>query len=332
MKSKTKNVELEELFDRMRTLQRFFHEQHGVNDIWSNSKIYEVLIANTLDHFMIPGHSGSLDARDAKGRQFEYKHYKSSSTNHSWTFNDFSDSTIAKLKNEVEKVIFAFVDDTVYPPIVPWAYEVDGSDVSDYLTLHTQAITNNRRMINLSANQIETRIGLRVSTYSKLSTSGIYKTELEQIFSSIAKIEKIVSVENILTSNKFWEVLVSLPLGHTVNSEQGGRAGSHDAYDEQGNDYEYKVSSTRSWNFQDISPTVLKKYLNCESIVLAVVDKTEIRIKEVWTAEPGLTVQRLREKLLEKEARYNLQGKTIRRKQVSLSVGDLSHVGAKKII
>lgn len=316
----------------MRTLQRFFHEQHGVNDIWSNSKIYEVLIANTLDHFMIPGHSGSLDARDSQGREFEYKHYKSSSSNHSWTFNDYTDATIAKLRSEVEKVIFAFVDDTVYPPTVPWAYEVDGSDVSDYLKLHTQAIRNARRMINLSANQIEARIRVPISQYSSSLSRGIYSRELKQIFSSIAEIEKIVGVENILTSNKFWEVLVSLPLGHTVNSEQGGRAGSHDAHDDQGNDYEYKVSSTRSWNFQDISSTVLKKYLRCESIVLAVVDKTGIQVKDIWIADPASTVRRLQEKLSEKESRYKQQGKEIRRKQVSLSVGDLPTIKADKVI
>ena len=48
-------------------------------------------------------------------------------------------------------------------------------------------------------------------------------------------------VKNILTSNKIWEVITSVHLNHNVNSEQGGRKGSHDAYDKTGNQYEYKI-------------------------------------------------------------------------------------------
>jgi hypothetical protein len=327
-----KDLELQLLIDRMRTIQRLFSDVHGVNDIWSNSKIYEVLIANTLNHFMIPGHSGSLDARDQEGKEYEYKHFKASSSNHSWTFNDFSDTTIAKLKSEVEQVVFAFVDDTEYPPKFRWAYQVDGQDVSHYLTIHTQAIANNRRMINLSANQIEKRIGVERTNYSNSIVGGRYSKELTEIFTVVLEIEKIVGVENILTSNKFWEVLVSLPLGHTVNSEQGGRAGAHDAYDDEGNDFEYKVSSSRSWSFQDISSAVLTKYLKCESIVLAVVDKTKIEVKEIWVADAAKTVNRLRKKLDEKENRYKKQGKEIRRQQITLGSGELQAIAAKRIL
>ena len=70
---------LNELLAEMRSIQREFEEHHEVNDIWSNSKIYEVLIANSLNHTMIPGHSGSLDARDESGREYEYKHFKETS-------------------------------------------------------------------------------------------------------------------------------------------------------------------------------------------------------------------------------------------------------------
>ena len=68
-----KQAKIEQLFNDMRAIQQHFLKVHGVNDIWSNSKIYEVLQANTLGHKMIPGHSGSLDARDDFGREYEYK-------------------------------------------------------------------------------------------------------------------------------------------------------------------------------------------------------------------------------------------------------------------
>ena len=327
-----KNLELEKLFADMRQIQQHFLNEHGVNDIWSNSKIYEVLQANILDHKMIPGNSGSLDAMDSDGRQYEYKHFKESSSNHSWTFNDYTDNTISKLWNEVEAVVFAHIDDLIIPPRMDWSYRVSGKDTSNYLKKHTTGIRNTRRMINISANQLETRVGSVRIIHERQSREGAYASELKKIFDIISKLEKIVGTSNILTSNKFWEVLVSLPLGHTVNSEQGGRAGAHDAYDLKLRDYEYKVSSTRSWNFQDISQQVLDKYLNCEEIVLAVVDKTGIELKSVWFAKPNLVVKKLKQKLKEKEVRFLLSGKEIRRLQVSISSGDLTDIDARKMI
>lgn len=327
-----RNLELEKLFADMRKIQRRFLNEYGVNDIWSNSKIYEVLQANTLGHRMIPGHSGSLDAVDSDGRQYEYKHFKELSSNHSWTFNDYSLSTISKLLNEVEAVVFAHIDDTIFPPRMDWSYTVTGEDTAKYLKEHTKGIRNTRKMINISANQLETRVGCVRIIHERRSRDGAYTSELARIFDVISKLEKIVGTSNILTSNKFWEVLVSLPLGHTVNSEQGGRAGAHDAYDLKLRDYEYKVSSTKSWNFQDISPQVLNKYLNCEEIVLAVVDKTGIELKSVWFAKPNLVVGKLKQKLKEKEIRFLSEGKEIRRLQVSISSGDLGDIGARKMV
>ena len=66
---------LEELFAEMREIQQRFLKIYGVNDIWSNSKIYEVLQANTLGHKLIPGHSGSLDACDDLGNEFETRFF-----------------------------------------------------------------------------------------------------------------------------------------------------------------------------------------------------------------------------------------------------------------
>lgn len=322
---------LEEIFEEMRAIQKLFLIQHGVNDIWSNSKIFEVLQANTFGHTMIPGHSGSLDAKDDFGNEYEYKHFKETSSNHSWTFNDYSDATIEKLKQKVKAVLFTHIDDTQFPPKMDWSYYLKGEDVSKYLTTYTKGMKNARRMINISAKQLVSRTSSSKSVHNVDLSTGKYGAELERIFSLISELEALVQVENILTSNKFWEVLVSLPLGHTVNSEQGGRAGAHDAFDENGGDYEYKVSSTRSWNFQDISPAVLSKYLNCESIILAVVDKTNIDVLEIWTADPANVVPHLRKKLGEKGELYASLNKEVRRQQVSLTKGDLSKIGARKI-
>jgi len=83
-----KNIDrLKELFNELKKIQSFFVEKYGVDDIYSNSKIFEILIANELNHILIPGHSGSKDAKDEDGNEYEYKHFKETSGNHSWTFN-----------------------------------------------------------------------------------------------------------------------------------------------------------------------------------------------------------------------------------------------------
>ena len=38
------------LIERMKSLQTTFYEEQGVNDLWSNSKVYEIIIANGLSH------------------------------------------------------------------------------------------------------------------------------------------------------------------------------------------------------------------------------------------------------------------------------------------
>ena len=96
------------LIDKYRKIQANFMKEFAVDDIFSNSKIYEIVIANELEHILIQGHSGSKDAKDDSGRIYEYKHYKESSSNHTWTFNDFSDATIEGL-NSCDYVIFAHI-------------------------------------------------------------------------------------------------------------------------------------------------------------------------------------------------------------------------------
>ena len=97
--------------EKLKSVQAEFLEKYNVDDILSNSKIFEILIANELSHILIPGHSGSRDAKDNKDNVYEYKHFKETSSNHSWTFNDFSDTTINKLI-DTKSVIFAHIDDT----------------------------------------------------------------------------------------------------------------------------------------------------------------------------------------------------------------------------
>src|SRR3989344_8090830 len=125
MISKFKEIRIPKLFYELKKIQDFFLKTYGVDDIYSNSKIFEIFIANELNHILIPGHSGSKDAKDKEGNKFEYKHFKETSSNHSWTFNDYSDSTIKNLK-KVRGVIFAHINDTSFPPRLDWYIQVNG--------------------------------------------------------------------------------------------------------------------------------------------------------------------------------------------------------------
>jgi hypothetical protein len=326
------------LINEFRQIQADFLEVFGVDDIFSNSKIYEIIIANELDHDLIVGHSGSKDAKDKNGGEYEYKHYKETSSNHSWTFNDYTDSTITNL-GLAEGVVFAHIDDTVFPAILDWYILVNGKACSLYLKQRTDDLLkrqpkgkpNARRMINISAKQLENDLNLQKTKILVPKTNGKYDTWLKKLYNLNTELEKCTNVTNLLTSNKIWEVLVAVELNHNVNSEQGGRAGSHDAFDEQGNAYEYKVSKTYSWQFQDISETVLEKYKDDKEIILAVVDKTKVEVLTIFSAEPNKVVQRLKEKLAEKAQNYAEKDKEIRRLQVSLTKGDLFIIEAHRI-
>ena len=322
------NILISEKITQMKKLQEDFYLEFGVDDIWSNSKIYEIIVANSLNHELIPGHSGSKDAFfNVNGRRIEceYKHYKESSSNHTWTFNDFSDTTISSLRNNVN-VYFTHIDDSEESPIFDWYYEVPGEKVADFLEEKTPTITNARKMINISKNDIENKMNIYKSYVN--NHEGKYKKYLSKIFSIIIYLESITDTKNLLTSNKFWELLVALKLNHKINSEQGGREGAHDASDEYGNTYEYKVSKTHSWNFQDISDNVLNKYYSDKAIILAVVDKENMGVLSIYSANPKNVVPRLREKLNEKLQR---NGGDLRRLQVSLSKTDLTRIGAVQI-
>lgn len=317
------------LMEKFRKIQQDFLKEFEVDDIFSNSKIYEIIIANSLNHNLIPGHSGSKDAKNDKGKIFEYKHYKETSSNHTWTFNDYSEQTIKDLKDCT--VIFAHIDDTVFPAIFDWYYEVEGKNISAFMTKATKKIKNTRKMINISRNNIEDVMKVE-RTDVKPKKTGKYSKWLGNIAEINTELESCTNVINLLTSNKIWEVLIAVELNHNVNSEQGGRAGAHDAFDSKENLFEYKVSKTFSWNFQDISDNVLNKYKSDNEIILAVVDKTEIKVKAIYSAKPEIVVKLLRKKLREKKKKFEEEGKELRRLQVSITKGDLEKINATKIM
>lgn len=316
---------MDKLISQLQQIQADFYATFGVTDIITNSKIFEILIANSLDHILIPGHAGSRDAKDTTGNEFEYKHYKETNSNHSWTFNDFSDTTIAKLSS-TKAIIFAHIQDVnIEFPKFDWYYEVKGSIMSHYLAEATRKIRNTRKMINVSPKQIEERMGFTKQLTSH--SAGRYSVWIKRIFSAARAIEEKAGTRDILTSNKFWEVLVALKLNHKVQSEQS----NHDAVDESGNMYEYKVAKGYSWSFQDISNAVLSKYLSDKSIILASVEKNNFIVKRIYEADAKKVVRLLKRRLREKRKQYSLRGKEIRRKQISLNVTDLKSIRAKLI-
>ncbi|MCX6723681.1 MAG: hypothetical protein NT155_00725 [Candidatus Staskawiczbacteria bacterium] len=321
-----KNEILKGLISQLKDIQSDFFKNHGSSDIFSNSKIYEILIANELGHSLLPKLSGGRDAKDCDGGEVEYKHFKETSSNHTWTFNDFTDSTIEKLRL-ASCVVFAHIDDTKEIPYFDWYYLVPSGKVSDYLAVATLKIQNHRKMINVGCFQIENNMGIKKSLLKENFKNGRYSNFLLKILEIIREIEKITGIKQILTSNKFWEMLVSLKTGHQIQSEQAG----HDAEDEQGNMYEYKVSKNSSWNFQDISDNVLNKYLKDKEIILAIVDKKEMKVLKIYSAPPKIVVKTLIRKLEEKKKKFELEGKILRRLQVSLTAGDLPTVKAKLI-
>ena len=317
---------LEGLINELRDIQFDFLNKFGVADIISNSKIFEVVIANDLGHDLIPGHSGSRDAKNERGGEYEYKHYKESSSNHTWTFNDYTDSTISKLRN-IEAVVFTHLDDSDILPKLNWYYLVPGHSVADYLEEKTQGIRNTRKMINVGHGQIERNLNIQRTVNRDTNREGKYFKWLEKICDIAKKIEEETGTKGVLTSNKFWEILVSLKLGHKVLSEQAG----HDAQDEKGGYYEYKVPTAHSWNFQDISQNVLDKYKLDKKIILAVVDKSNFKVIEIYEADPLKTIKILKRKLVEKKRRFRKRGKVLRRLQISLSMGDIKRIKANLI-
>jgi hypothetical protein len=162
--------------------------------------------------------------------------------------------------------------------------------------------------------------------------NGKYAPELKKIFLSVKGLEEALGLKNLLTSSKLWELVVAERLGHFVNSEQGGRAGAHDAYDAEGRPYEYKVDQSVGWSFQDISDSVLEKYLNLEAFILAVVDKPNFRVEKIFRVDTKPLIDVIRAKRDEKARTYKLRQKEVRREQVSVGVRELNLVKAQRIL
>ena len=304
-------MDLNILINELKSLSDYFSSIE-IYDIYTNSKIYEVLMAVQFNHIIKNGHAYTPDAYDESYNFYEYKHYKLSSSNHTWTFNDFSALTITKLKN-VKSVYFTVINDDGIIPYVSEAYIVPGILVSEYLYNATPKIQNNRKMINISKHQI-----MENMTYEIIYPSDNWShAKLKNVFITANKIEKLINVKSILTSNKLWELLVAYKLGHKINPEQK----SHDAYDNNGHTYEYKVRSnfTRSWMFQDISENVLNSYLTDEKIVLAVVNKRDFIVEDIYLCNPAAIVAILEWQLEQKRKRFS----EIRRLSASIGVRDI---------
>jgi hypothetical protein len=335
------NVDFSRHISKMKNAQDEIYAVHGVNDIFTSSKIFEILIASSLGHDLVPGQAGTADATDPEthSKQFEYKHYKELSSNHSWTFNDFSDSVIAKIDSKIDSVFFCHVDDSKFPPFLDWYYELTGPETAEYLAAKTPFIMNTRKMINISQKQIleffaaSPHIRRRdIKKDPKQMFNGKYCQELESIFNSVHELESALDLKNLLTSSKLWELVVAEKLGHHVNSEQGGRAGAHDAHDDRGRWYEYKVDNSVGWSFQDISDAVLSKYSQLEAFILAVVDKPNFEVQEIYRVETKALISVIREKRDSKAADYKKRGKEVRRSQVTFGKRELELSNAKRIL
>jgi hypothetical protein len=322
-----KTSKLQLLISQFKLLRDNFFNTFAISDIISNSKIFEIIIANTLDHTLLPKLSGSRDAVDSRGFEYEYKHYKETSSNHSWTFNDYSNTTINKLKS-IPAVIFAHIDDTKIPPVFDWYYEVPGPAISQYLYEKTKPIKNKRKMINVSPKQIESFMHIHKTYTHALQHRGQYNDWIIQILSVANEIENLIGTKNILTSNKFWELLIADKLNHTVLSEQK----AFDAVDDAGNYYEYKVSQSCSWAFEDISDRVLEKFDKLKGVYLAKVDKKSFSIQTLLYGQPAKVKEKLISKLRQKIIKYKENGKEIRRLQVSLTKKEILQLNGEIII
>ena len=305
-------MELWQLIERLKQLSDIFYAS-GIEDVYTNSKIYEVLISEQFDHKIINGHAKTLDAVDMDGNLYEYKHFKMSSSNHTWTFNDFTDATIEKLY-DVKAVYFAIINDNSIIHEVKEVYIVQGAEVAKYLENRTKNILNHRKMINISRNQIVNNMRYNVIKPNQVKVSNV----LRDAFIVANEIELITGIRGILTSNKLWELLVSGELGHRINPEQR----KHDAYDQQGRTYEYKVTKKYAWKFQDISENVLESYMQDEKIVPAVVDKKEFVVENVYICDPKAIVTILKNKL----SLLFVQREDVRRLEATINIGDVRNM------
>lgn len=310
---------IDKIFLELKNIQEEFGELTGEYNIYSSSKIYEIIIANMFGHHIVKGAHGA----DARGynQDYEYKHFKASSSNHTWTFNDYTDKTLANLRSKT--IFFVHINDVKYTnpfDYIDWYYEVNGDIISEYISNWASNSDNQRKMINISAAQLEKECGAERIYPTKDCNNGHYSVYIKRIFECINYLEKITNTKNLLTSNKLWELFLAYKLGHKINSKQGGLGGKHDAEDSNNRKFEYKISQKTSWTFEDISDTVIENMRLLDGIYIAKIDKREFDIRKILLLDTSKTMDFIKNKKDKMIADRRRKGKSVNRLNVSISL------------
>lgn len=307
------------IFMELKSIQESFGNLTGEYNIYSNSKIYEIIIANMFGHNIVKGAHGA-DAH-SYNNYFEYKHYKESSSNHSWTFNDYTQETLEKLKSKT--VLFVHINDVKYNnpfEYIDWYYEVRGDIISDYISDWAKSSGNQRQMVNISALQLERNLGA-VRIYPTIDCRNRrYSGYIKSIFEQINLLERITKTTNLLTSNKLWELFLANKLGHKIISKQGGIGGTHDAEDCDNRKFEYKISQSSTWTFEDLSDSVITNMQLLDGIYVATINKIQFEIVSIYLLDTKKTtdyIARKRNAMINKKMKDN---KPIKRLNVSVSL------------
>lgn len=322
---------LDRIFIELKNIQEEFGKLTNEYNIYSNSKIYEIIIANLFGHNIVAGTHGA-DAQYS-GKYYEYKHYKESSSNHTWTFNDYTDETIMKLESNT--VLFVHINDVAFSNpfnYIDWYYEVSGDVIAKYISKWSNNSDNKRKMINISASQLETECSATRIYVNSDSSKGCYSNFIYKIFLCITNLEKMTKTTNLLTSNKLWELFLSNILGHKINSKQGGIGGKHDAEDNKGQKFEYKISQVSSWIFEDVSDNVIENMRLLDGIYVAKIDKRYFAVNEVLLLDTKNTMDFIKEKRDKMIADKQKNNKAIRRLSVSVSLNEAKLAGLIKNI
>ncbi len=315
------------IFCELKTIQEEFGKLTGEYNIYSSSKIYEIIIANMLEHHILAGAHGA-DAYDDSKNHYEYKHYKESSSNHTWTFNDYTDKTLSELKSRT--VIFAHINDinsTNPLEYVDWYYKVDGKVIARYISNWSQNSGNKRKMINISVSQLESDCNAEKICVNSDNLEGRYSNYIIKIFECIDYLEKFTKTTNLLTSNKLWELFLANGLNHKINSKQGGMGGKHDAQDSQNRKYEYKISQSTLWTFEDVSDDVIANMRLLDGIYLSQIDKRKFEIKKILLLDTNKTMNFIKKKRDIMIAEKNKSNILIRRLNVSISLNEVKNEG-----
>lgn len=318
---------MDRIFLKLKNIQEEFGELTNEYDIYSSSKFYEIIIANMLEHHILPGAHGA-DAFDDSKKRYEYKHYKESSTNHTWTFNDYTDKTLSELKSRI--VLFVHINDVgITNPFkyIDWYYQVDGNVISNYISKWSQKSGNKRKMINISISQLENDCGSKRIFVNSYSAKGEYSDYIVKIFKCIECLEKMTKTENLLTSNKLWELFLANKLDHKINSKQGGSGGKHDAQDSELRKYEYKISQKTSWTFEDMSDYVIENMRFLDGIYLSQIDKRKFEIKKILLLDTNKTMDLIKQKRDDIIAEKEKNNEKVRRLNVSVSFGEVDSKG-----